>query len=87
MSVEYEVKIIDIEEKSVKTILKKIGAKKEYSKRKFNRTIFKLNDGFVRVRSEGDKVTMTCKTKNELPINFLTLISCRFPSKLVFKKL
>ena len=69
MSIEYEVKVIDIDENKMKKLIKKLGAKKEYSKRLLTRTLFDIPNGFIRVRNEGDTVTITNKIrKDKFPI-------------------
>ena len=67
MPKEYEAKFLDIDVEAVKKILKKNGAKKVQNPIKYRRMIFKRCEekgdkpGFVRIRDEGDKVTMTTK--------------------------
>ena len=64
--IEFEAKFLDIDENSVKTKLKKLGAKLVHGKKKYVRAVFHrcTNEirGFARVRDEGGKVTMTVKT-------------------------
>lgn len=66
MSKEYEVQVIDVDIVEMRKKLKKIGGKKVHSEQKLVRAAFKLcnsDNGFVRVRFEGDKKTkMTVKT-------------------------
>ncbi len=67
MKIEYEAKFIDIDKASARRLLKNIGAqlvRKEFMQK---RMVFDLpkgtnvSGGFVRVRDEGDKVTLTLK--------------------------
>jgi hypothetical protein len=70
MAQEFEAKFLNINIIEMRKQLEKIGSKKEYSFVKFERAAFNLCDpnikGFVRVRNEVNKVTMTSKIyKNE----------------------
>ena len=67
MPKEYEAKFLNIDVDSIKKILRKNGAKKLHEPIKYYRVIFKRCEekgdkpGFVRIRDEGSKVTMTTK--------------------------
>ena len=67
MPKEYEAKFLNIDVDSIKKILRKNGAKKIHDPVKYYRVIFKRCEekgdkpGFVRIRDEGKKVTMTTK--------------------------
>ena len=67
MPKEYEAKFLNIDVDTIKKILRKNGAKKIHEPVKYYRVIFKRCEekgdkpGFVRIRDEGDKVTMTTK--------------------------
>ena len=67
MPKEYEAKFLNIDVDSIKKILRKNGAKKLHNPIKYYRVIFKRCEekgdkpGFVRIRDEGSKVTMTTK--------------------------
>ena len=67
MPKEYEAKFLNIDVNSIKKILLKNGAKKIHQPIKYYRVIFKRCEekgdkpGFVRIRDEGSKVTMTTK--------------------------
>jgi hypothetical protein len=84
MSVEYEAKFLNIDILSIKEKLIKSNAKLEHSQQKFVRAAYSLCEnqsnpirGFVRVRDEGKKVTLTSKLykdpkfpeENEISIN------------------
>jgi adenylate cyclase class 2 len=68
---EYEAKFLNIDVDSIKKKLKENGAKKIHDPLKFYRVIFKRceekgdNPGFVRIRDEGKKITMTTKIFND----------------------
>ena len=66
MAKEYELKVLDIDYKSIIRILKNNGAKKVHKPIMFQRSVFHLADtsvhGFVRVRDEGNSTTITSKT-------------------------
>jgi adenylate cyclase class 2 len=68
---EYEAKFLNIDVDSIKNKLKKNGAKQVHGPLKFYRLIFKRceergdNPGFVRIRDEGKKITMTTKIFND----------------------
>ena len=66
-NLEYEIRVYDIDEKKIKKILKKNGAKLIQKK-----TIMPLityshpkgkKDSYIRIRDEGHEITMTAKTK------------------------
>ena len=67
MPKEYEAKFLNIDVDTIKKILRKNGAKKIHEPVKYYRVIFKRCEekgdkpGFVRIRDEGSKVTMTTK--------------------------
>jgi len=71
MPKEFEAKFLNIDITSIKKKLKENGAKKVHDPLKFYRLIFKRceekgdNPGFVRVRNEGKKITMTTKIFND----------------------
>jgi adenylate cyclase class 2 len=71
MTKEYEAKFLNIDVDSIKRKLRENGAKKIHDPMKFYRLIFKRceekgdNPGFVRVRNEGKKITMTTKIFND----------------------
>jgi len=64
MGKEYEAKFLDIDVNAMKEKLKAIGATQVHKNMKYIRSAFGLcnsDKGYVRVRTEGDKVTMTAK--------------------------
>lgn len=67
MPKEYEAKFLNIDVDSIKKTLRKNGAKKIHDPTKYYRVIFKRCEekgdkpGFVRIRDEGKKITMTTK--------------------------
>lgn len=64
MGKEYEAKFLDIDVSAMKEKLKAIGATQVHKNIKYIRSAFGLcntDKGYVRVRAEGDKVTMTSK--------------------------
>ena len=72
MPTEYEAKFLNIDVDSIKKTLRENGAKQVHGPVKFYRLIFKRcnetgNDkpGFVRIRDEGKKITMTTKIFND----------------------
>jgi adenylate cyclase class 2 len=62
---EFEVKVLDINPVQMRKQLIKLGCKKLHGPQRMKRTMFSLCDpttnGFVRVRDEGHRVTITCK--------------------------
>ena len=62
---EYEVKVLEINPSLIRKKLISIGCKKIHNRQLMKRTMFSLCDsktnGFVRVRDEGHRVTITCK--------------------------
>ena len=65
MGKEYEIKILEIDKPRILQILKKIKGKKIHKNMKYVRSVFhrcNSSDGYVRVRSENNKITMTSKT-------------------------
>ncbi len=64
MEVEYEARFLDIDPDILKQKIKDIGGSLKKPLTLYRRSVFSLCDikrGFVRVRDEGDKVTMTTK--------------------------
>lgn len=68
---EFEAKFLNIDITSIKKKLRENGAKQVHGPVKFYRVIFKRceekgdNPGFVRIRDEGNKITMTTKIFND----------------------
>ena len=71
MPTEYEAKFLNIDVDSIKKKLKENGAKQVHGPLKFYRLIFKRCEekgdkpGFVRIRNERNKITMTTKIFND----------------------
>jgi adenylate cyclase class 2 len=71
MPKEFEAKFLNIDVDSIKKKLRENGAKKVHDPLKFYRLIFKRCEeagdkpGFVRIRDEGKKITMTTKIFND----------------------
>lgn len=71
MTKEYEAKFLNIDITKIKNKLRENGAKKIHDPLKFYRLIFKRCEergdkpGFVRIRDEGKKITMTTKIFND----------------------
>lgn len=71
MPKEFEAKFLNIDITAIKTKLRENGAKKVHDPLKFYRLIFKRCEeagdkpGFVRIRDEGKKITMTTKIFND----------------------
>lgn len=66
MNTEYEAKFLKIDKTNVRTQLKKLGAKllrPEFSQKRvaFNLPKKSIKKGYLRVRDEGDKITMSLK--------------------------
>jgi hypothetical protein len=64
IEVEYEGRILDINPNEIRTKAKALGGKLKAPLTLYRRSVFKLCDiqrGFVRVRDEGDKTTLTAK--------------------------
>lgn len=64
IDIEFEAKFLDIDKNKLIEKLKSLGAKLKQSNTLYKRSMFGLCDvkkGYVRVRDEGDKVTMTSK--------------------------
>lgn len=64
MEVEYEGRILDISPEEMRTKARALGGYMKAPLTLYRRSVFKLCDverGFVRVRDEGDKITMTAK--------------------------
>ena len=94
MPKEYEAKFLNIDVDAVKKILRKHGAKKIHDPTKFRRMIFKRCEergdkpGFVRIRDEGNKVTMTTKVfeNSRFPQEHEVVIGDTFETGLAFLK-
>jgi adenylate cyclase class 2 len=74
MDIEFEVKFINVDFKFLRQQLKKAGARRTHKMRIMRRAIIdtpelKKNNAFIRVRDEGDKVTLTYKQFNKLSID------------------
>ncbi|NQV88408.1 MAG: CYTH domain-containing protein [Parcubacteria group bacterium] len=72
MQTEIEAKFLDIDSKDLRNKLKDIGARLIYSERLMKRKVFDFADnrlrkigGWVRVRDEGDKITLSYKQLND----------------------
>lgn len=69
MQSEIEVKFLDVDHDDVRRRLRTLGAELEYEKRLMTRTVFDYPDhriekiGRLRVRNEGDKITVTFKRR------------------------
>ena len=64
MEIEYEAKFLEIDYKELIDKLKSLGAKSIHPNTLYKRSMFSLADvkrGYVRVRNEGDKTTLTAK--------------------------
>ena len=67
MEIEYEATFIDISKNDIREKLEKIGAKLEKPEFLMKRVVFdmpkghEINGGWLRVRDEGDKITMSLK--------------------------
>lgn len=64
MEVEYEGRILDVSPSEIREKAKALGGRMKAPLTLYRRSVFKLCDvarGFVRVRDEGDKTTMTAK--------------------------
>ena len=64
IAIEYEGRILDINPEEIRQKVKSLGGKLKAPLTLYRRSVFKLCDvqrGFVRVRDEGDKITMTAK--------------------------
>ena len=66
MPQEYGAKFLEVDIIALKTRLKEIGATQIHSFKKYRRVVFTLCnaiiDGYIRVRDENGKITMTSKT-------------------------
>ena len=68
METEFEAKFYPVDKESFRKKLKKLGAKIFFPERKMKRVIFEksvnpqLNCDYLRIRDEGDKITMSLKT-------------------------
>ena len=74
MNTEIEVKFVNIDHDIVRSKLTQIGADLEQPMRLMKRVTIdsnemRLNNAFLRVRDQGDKVTLTYKQFDELSIN------------------
>ncbi len=72
METEIEAKFTDINPDQVRMMLEKIGAKREYPEILMKRKVFDYPDwrlekigGWIRVRDEGDKITLSYKQLND----------------------
>ena len=64
MEIEYEAKFLEVDYKELIDKLKALGAKSIHPNTLYKRSMFSLADvkrGYVRVRNEGDKTTLTAK--------------------------
>mgnify|MGYP001612137757 FL=1 len=68
MQTEIEAKFLDIDSNSLRTKLKEVGAKLVYPERMMTRKVFDFSDhrlekegAWIRVRNEGDQVTLSYK--------------------------
>jgi adenylate cyclase class 2 len=89
MGKEYEAKFLDIDVAAMKEKLKAIGATQVHKNMKYIRSAFGLcnsDKGYVRVRTEGDNVTMTSKlyTDPKFPEEFEVTIKEDFETGLKF---
>ena len=74
MNTEFEVKFVNVSHEELRIKLKELGAKLEQPMRLMKRAIIetpelKAKDAFIRVRDEGDKVTLTFKQFQALSID------------------
>lgn len=73
MNTEIEVKFLEVDIDDVRSKLKVLGAICEQPMRLMRRQVFYLaydtNDAFMRVRDEGDKITMTYKQFDEISLH------------------
>lgn len=74
MNTEFEVKFLDIDHNAMRDKLQRLGAQMEQSMRLMKRAIIetpelKARNAFIRVRDEGDKVTLTYKHFTELSVD------------------
>jgi adenylate cyclase class 2 len=74
MNTEFEVKFVSVDHDAVREKLQTLGAQLEKPMRLMKRAIIetpalKANDAFMRVRDEGDRVTLTYKQFKELSID------------------
>lgn len=70
MNTEFEVKFVDVNHDDIRKKLKELGAKLEQPMRLMKRAIIeteglRAKDAFIRVRDEGDKITLTYKQFKE----------------------
>ena len=75
MNIEYELKFLDIQVDKVIKRIEAIGGRKLRDRHLLRRCIFYIPNGlkgsFIRVRDEGDRVTLTYKQSNGLSVNEL----------------
>ena len=74
MKTEYEAKFLDIDIEKMRQALRKIGAKLEKPMRSFRRVTIdtpamKKKDAYLRVRDEGDRITLTYKQFKALSVD------------------
>lgn len=74
MKTEFEVKFVNVDHDEIRSKLKDLGAKLEQPMRLMKRAIIeteelKAKNAFIRVRDEGDKVTLTYKQFQELSVD------------------
>jgi len=74
MKTEYEAKFLNVEIDKVRELLQQVGAKLEKPMRLMRRVTIENEDliaknGFVRVRDEGDRTTMTYKQFDDLSVD------------------
>lgn len=74
MNTEFEAKFVDIDHDKIRAKLKELGATLVHPMRLMRRAIIendalKKNNGFIRVRDEGDRTTLTYKQFNNLSID------------------
>src|SRR5450432_263879 len=63
---EIEARFLDVDPDKIREKLTEIGAKQIYEDRAFRRTAYALENGYARVRDEGDgQITMTVKKYNK----------------------
>lgn len=69
MAIEFETTVLDIDKEEIENKLKKIGAEKVIDT-KFRRWVFDMNnEEWIRLRDEGEKITLTYKKRNNQNID------------------
>ena len=91
MTIEYEAKFLDINVKEMRKKLESFGAIQEHKKMLYKRAVYFLCDdkvrGYVRVRKEGKKVTMTTKIiAGNYPKEYEVTINNTFSEGVAFLK-